>query len=73
MKIRSLVWRVIRHSPVTFGGGWALFMLFFTLPAGIGWVLSRAFAALESGDGDAVFRAQCGKIQRRHDRYHGCR
>ena len=56
MKIRSLVWRVIRHSPVTFGGGWALFMLFFTLPAGIGWVLSRAFAALEAGDGDAVFR-----------------
>ncbi len=56
MKIRSLVWRVIRHDPVTFGGGWALFVLFFSLPAAIGWVLSRAFAALERGDSGDVYR-----------------
>jgi len=56
MKLWILVWRVIRHSRWTFWGGWALFVLFFTLPVAIGWVLSRAFDALARGDSAEVYR-----------------
>ena len=52
----SLIWRVIRHSGWTFWGGWALFVLFFTLPVAIGWALSRAFDALSRGDSAEVYR-----------------
>ena len=56
MRLRTLVWRVVRHSGWTFWGGWALFMLFFTLPVAIGWALSRAFDALARGDSAEVYR-----------------
>ena len=56
MKSWTLVWRVIRHSRWTFWGGWALFVLFFTLPVAIGWALSRAFDALARGDSSEVYR-----------------
>jgi len=56
MKQWALIWPVIRHSRWTFWGGWALFVLFFTLPVAIGWALSRAFDALARGDSAAVYR-----------------
>lgn len=62
MRLRSLVWRIIQHSPVTFWSGWALFVVFFTLPVGIGWALSRAFDAVGSGDSGAVYRWALGVV-----------
>jgi ATP-binding cassette subfamily B protein len=56
MSVWRLAWRVSQHEPRTFWLGWALFVVFFTVPAGIGWTLGRAFDSLSAGDAGAVVR-----------------
>ncbi len=50
-----LALRVAHHRPRLFWGAWALWCLFFSLPALSGWVLSRAFAALDAGHTGKVY------------------
>ncbi len=56
MNVWKLSWRVSQHEPRSFWLGWALFVVFFTMPAAIGWALGRAFDALSSGVTGAVYR-----------------
>lgn len=62
MNVWRLAWRVSQHERRWFWTGWALFVLFFTLPLAAGFVLSRAFDALSDGDTGAVMRWAAGFV-----------
>ncbi len=49
-----LAWRVSQHRRREFWLGWALFVVFFTMPAISGFFLGRGYAALEDGDTTAT-------------------
>ena len=46
----ALAWRVSQHRRREFWLGWALFVVFFTMPAISGLFLGRGYAALQDGD-----------------------
>jgi ATP-binding cassette, subfamily B, bacterial len=50
----SLAWRVALHRPREFWIGWALFVVFFTMPAISGYLLAQGYRALEAGDTTAT-------------------
>ncbi|NQY57516.1 MAG: ABC transporter ATP-binding protein [Ilumatobacteraceae bacterium] len=45
-----LAWRVATHRRREFYWGWALFVVFFTMPAATGYALGRGYDALTRGD-----------------------
>ena len=49
-EVWRLAWRVSQHRPREFWIGWALFVVFFTMPAVTGFMLARGFEALSDGD-----------------------
>ena len=51
----GLAWKVAQHEPRSFWWGWALFVVFFAMPALTGLALSRGFTALENGDTGRVY------------------
>ncbi len=53
--VLRLAWRVSQHEPRSFWLGWALFIVFFSMPAFVGYALSRAFTALGDGDTGGVY------------------
>jgi ATP-binding cassette subfamily B protein len=55
VNVWSLSWKVSQHEPRSFWLGWALFIVFFTLPAAVGLALAEAFDALSAGDTQAVY------------------
>ena len=46
----TLAWRVSQHRPREFWVGWALFVVFFMMPAISGYFLGQGYNALEDGD-----------------------
>jgi ATP-binding cassette subfamily B protein len=46
----ALAWRVSQHRPREFWVGWALFVVFFMMPAISGYFLGQGYTALEDGD-----------------------
>jgi ATP-binding cassette subfamily B protein len=46
----TLAWRVSQHRPREFWVGWALFVVFFMMPAISGYFLGQGYTALEDGD-----------------------
>jgi ATP-binding cassette, subfamily B, bacterial len=50
----KLAWKVAQHRRREFWLGWALFVVFFTMPAISGFFLGRGYAALEDGDTTAT-------------------
>lgn len=50
-----LAWRVSQHEPRSFWIGWALFVVFFAMPAVTGLTLSLGFGALQDGDSGGVY------------------
>jgi ATP-binding cassette subfamily B protein len=52
----ALVWRVAQHRPREFWVGWALFVVFFTMPAVTGYFLARGYAELQDDDVASTIR-----------------
>ncbi len=50
----ALAWRASQHRPREFWVGWALFVVFFTMPAISGYFLGQGYTALEDGDTTAT-------------------
>ena len=50
----SLAWRVAQHRRREFWIGWALFVVFFTMPAISGYLLAQGYRALEVGNTTAT-------------------
>ena len=49
-EVWRLAWRVSQHRRREFWLGWALFVVFFTMPAVTGLMLARGFEALSDGN-----------------------
>jgi ATP-binding cassette subfamily B protein len=56
LPIWRIAWRVSQHEPRSFWLAWALWVVYFSLPALTGFLLSRGFEALSNGDTTAVYR-----------------
>ena len=50
----ALAWRASQHRPREFWFGWALFVVFFMMPAISGYFLGQGYTALEDGDTTAT-------------------
>ena len=50
----ALAWRASQHRPREFWLGWALFVVFFMMPAISGYFLGQGYTALEDGDTTAT-------------------
>ena len=55
-EVWRLAWRVSQHRPREFWTGWALFVVFFTMPAVTGLMLARGFEALSDGNTSLTYR-----------------
>jgi ATP-binding cassette subfamily B protein len=55
-----LAWRTSQHRRREFWTGWALFIVFFTMPAITGFLLAVGFAALADGDITATYWCAAG-------------
>ena len=55
-EVWRLAWRVSQHRPREFWLGWALFVVFFTMPAVTGLMLARGFEALSDGNTSLTYR-----------------
>src|SRR4051794_24855591 len=55
-EVWRLAWRVSQHRRREFWLGWALFVVFFTMPAVTGLMLARGFEALADGNTALTYR-----------------